>query len=97
MNQADIESIEVLKDAAFAAIYGARAANGVIIVTTKKGKSGQMTVNYNGYVGTQAPWRKLDLLNAREYATLYNEASVANGGGIRLPDPAALGQGTNCL
>src|SRR5690606_15823886 len=53
LNQADIESIEVLKDAASAAIYGARAANGVIIVTTKKGGAGQMAVNYNGYVGTQ--------------------------------------------
>jgi TonB-dependent starch-binding outer membrane protein SusC len=95
LNQADIESIEVLKDAASAAIYGARAANGVIIVTTKKGKEGQMTVNYNGYVGTQAPWRKLDLLNATEYATLLNEATVAGGGPIRFADPASFGSGTN--
>ncbi len=95
LNQADIESIEVLKDAASAAIYGARAANGVVIVSTRKGKSGQMAVNYNGFVGTQAPWRKLDLLDAREYATLYNEASVAGGGPIRFQNPDALGEGTD--
>ncbi|MFT2010575.1 TonB-dependent receptor [Pontibacter sp. 13R65] len=95
LSQADIESIEVLKDAASAAIYGARAANGVIIVTTKKGKSGQMAVNYNGFLGTQAPWRRLDLLNAREYATLYNEASAAGGGPIRFQNPSAIGQGTD--
>ncbi|WP_246849933.1 MULTISPECIES: SusC/RagA family TonB-linked outer membrane protein [Rufibacter] len=95
LNQADIESIEVLKDAASAAIYGARAANGVIIVTTKKGKSGKMSINYNGYVGTQAPWRKLDLLNAREYAVIANEGSVASGGGIIFQNPESLGEGTN--
>ncbi len=95
LNQADIESIEVLKDAASAAIYGARAANGVIIVTTKRGKDGQMAVNYNGYVGFQQPWRRLDLLNATEYATLLNEATVAGGGGLRFPDPAAFGNGTD--
>lgn len=95
LNQADIESIEVLKDAASAAIYGARAANGVIIVTTKKGRAGQMAVNYNGYVGTQQPWRKLDLLNATEYATLLNEATVASGGDLRFADPTAFGEGTD--
>lgn len=95
LNQADIASIEVLKDAASAAIYGARAANGVIIVSTKKGASGKMQVNYNGYYGVQGPWRKLDLLNAREYATLYNEASVAGGGTIRFPNPQELGEGTD--
>ena len=95
LNQADIESIEVLKDAASASIYGARAANGVILVTTKKGKSGQMSVSYNGYIGTQAPWRKLNLLNATEYATLLNEATVAGGGAIRFPNPQQYGEGTN--
>ncbi|MBP8067547.1 MAG: TonB-dependent receptor plug domain-containing protein, partial [Pedobacter sp.] len=78
LNQADIESIEVLKDAASAAIYGSRAANGVVIVTTKKGsKNGKMNVGYNTYLGTQAPSRKLELLNATQYATLYNEAQLA--------------------
>ncbi len=95
LNQADIESIEVLKDAASASIYGARAANGVILVTTKKGKSGQMSVSYNGYIGTQAPWRKLNLLNATEYATLLNEATVAGGGAIRFSNPQQYGEGTN--
>lgn len=95
LNQADIESIEVLKDAASAAIYGARAAGGVILITTKKGKSGSMDVNYSGYYGTQAPARKLELLNAMQYATLRNEASVNGGGSIVFSDPQALGTGTD--
>ncbi|RZK52148.1 MAG: SusC/RagA family TonB-linked outer membrane protein, partial [Pedobacter sp.] len=99
LNQADIESIEVLKDAASAAIYGARAANGVVIVTTKRGnKNGKMSVNYNTYLGTQAPSRKLDLLNASQYATLYNEAEFAANptvGTPRFPNPSSLGVGTD--
>jgi len=100
LNPNDIESIEVLKDASSAAIYGARAASGVILVTTKHGKSGQMRVNYSGYVGTQAPARTLDLLNATQYATLRNESWVADvtdnpTGQILFPDPASLGKGTN--
>lgn len=95
LNQADIESIEVLKDAASAAIYGARAASGVILVTTKKGKEGSIRVSYNGYFGTQGPARKVDLLNATEYATLRNEASVAGGGDIVYDNPQALGEGTD--
>ncbi|WP_338841398.1 TonB-dependent receptor [Flavobacterium ginsenosidimutans] len=78
LNQSDIASMEVLKDAASQAIYGARAAAGVILITTKKGKSGKMSVNYNGYTGFSAAARKLDLLNATEYATLMNER-YANG------------------
>jgi len=76
INPADIESIEVLKDAASGAIYGARAANGVVLVTTKKGKAGKISVNYNGYYGVQNPWKKLNLPNAYEYMRLYNEAMV---------------------
>ncbi|HEY1023557.1 MAG TPA: TonB-dependent receptor [Sphingobacteriaceae bacterium] len=95
LNQNDIESIEVLKDAASAAIYGARAASGVILVTTKRGKSGSMRVNYSGYFGTQSPIRRLDMLNATEYATLRNEAAVAGGGGIVYSDPQSFGEGTN--
>ncbi|WP_242927557.1 SusC/RagA family TonB-linked outer membrane protein [Pontibacter vulgaris] len=95
LNQSDIESIEVLKDAASAAIYGTRGAAGVILVTTKKGKEGSIRLNYNGYVGTQAPARKLDLLNATEYATLRNEASVGGGGDIVYEDPRSLGEGTD--
>ncbi|GAA5043372.1 SusC/RagA family TonB-linked outer membrane protein [Marivirga lumbricoides] len=95
LNQNDIESIEVLKDAASQAIYGARAAAGVILVTTKSGKSGKITVNYNGYYGSSAPARKLDLLNATEYATLRNESSIAAGNGVIFPDPSSLGAGTD--
>lgn len=95
LNQYDIESIEVLKDAASQAIYGARAAAGVILVTTKKGKAGTLQVNYNGYYGNSEPARKLKLLNATQYATLRNEASVAAGNGIVYADPASLGKGTD--
>ncbi|HEY4784850.1 MAG TPA: SusC/RagA family TonB-linked outer membrane protein, partial [Bacteroidales bacterium] len=76
LNSSDIESIEVLKDAASSAIYGARGAGGVVLITTKKGKAGSKQVNYNGYYGLQNPWRKLDLLNSREYMTLINEAAA---------------------
>ncbi len=95
LNAADVESIEVLKDAASCAIYGARAANGVILVTTKKGQAGSLRVNYSAYIGTQAPAKKLDLLNATEYATLQNEASVNAGLGIKFEKPESLGEGTD--
>jgi TonB-linked SusC/RagA family outer membrane protein len=95
LNQGDIESIEVLKDAASAAIYGTQAAAGVILITTKKGQDGVLQVNYNGYVGTQAPARKLDLLNATEYATIRNEALIAAGKPILFSNPQALGAGTD--
>ncbi|HXS55218.1 MAG TPA: TonB-dependent receptor [Hanamia sp.] len=95
LNQSDIESIEVLKDAASAAIYGTRAATGVILVTTKKGKAGKLTVNYNGTYGTSAPAKLLDLLNATQYATLMNERAVAGGDPIMFPDVSTLGKGTD--
>jgi TonB-linked SusC/RagA family outer membrane protein len=95
LNQSDIESIEVLKDAASAAIYGTRAASGVVLVTTKKGKSGKMTVNYNGFAGISSPEKTLDLLNATQYGALVNEKSVAAGGSVKFPDLAALGVGTD--
>lgn len=95
INKSDIESIEVLKDAASAAIYGTAAAAGVILVTTKKGKSGDIKVNLSSYYGIQAPERKLKLLNASEYATLRNEASLAAGGSVIFPDPSSLGKGTD--
>ena len=68
INQSDIESMEVLKDAASSAIYGARSAAGVILVTTKKGKSGKLSVSYNGFSGVSSPERMLKLLNATECA-----------------------------
>lgn len=95
LNQSDIESIDVLKDAASAAIYGTRAASGVILITTKKGKAGAMHVSYNGFYGTQAPARKLELLNASQYAMLRNESSMAAGNGMPYSNPDALGKGTD--
>ena len=95
LNQSDIESVEVLKDAASQAIYGARAAAGVILITTKKGKSGKLSVNINSYTGVSSASRQLDLLNAREYATLLNEKYVNGGGTIQITDPSSLGEGTD--
>lgn len=95
LNQSDIESIEVLKDAASAAIYGTRAAGGVILVTTKKGRAGKPVVTYNGYYGTSAPAKVLTLLNATQYAVLRNESSAAAGKEIPFPDVSHLGVGTD--
>lgn len=95
LNQSDIESIEVLKDAASAAIYGTRAATGVILVTTKKGKSGKLSVNYNGFYGVSRVAKKLDLLNATQYATIINEKAVNGGGAKVFADPNSLGAGTD--
>lgn len=103
LNQSDIESMEVLKDAASQAIYGARAAAGVILITTKKGRSGKISVNYNGYTGFSSAARKLDLLDATQYATIMNER-YANGytpsptNPYKLPYPNQInsyGRGTN--
>ena len=95
VNQSDIESIEVLKDAASLAIYGARAASGVILVTTKKGKSGKISVNYTGFMGIAAPEKTLKLLNATQYGALMNEKSIASGGPIIFSNLEALGKGTD--
>lgn len=73
MNPQDIESIEILKDASATAIYGARGSNGVVLITTKGGKAGQMKVNYDGYVGTQEVSNRLEMLNAQDYKTILNE------------------------
>lgn len=94
----DIETIDILKDASATAIYGVRAANGVVIITTKRGKAGKVNVNLDAYRGVQVLARKLDLLNAEQYATINNEARIAGGKPIaldKLRDPAALGQGTD--
>lgn len=72
LNSTDIESIEILKDASATAIYGSRGANGVIIVTTKRGKEGSTKVEYSGSYSVQSVSKKLDLMNATEYAKLYN-------------------------
>jgi len=94
----DIETIDILKDASATAIYGVRAANGVVLITTKHGKAGQATVNVDGYVGVQTVARRLNLLNAEQYAVINNESRLAAGKPIvvdRLRDPAALGAGTD--
>lgn len=73
INPGDIESIEILKDASATAIYGSRGANGVILVTTKKGATGKMKVNYSGYVGIQAPKKMTEVLNPEDYKRILNE------------------------
>jgi TonB-linked SusC/RagA family outer membrane protein len=95
INQSDIESIDVLKDAASAAIYGTRAAAGVILVTTKKGKAGKFSINFNSFWGTSAPAKRLDLLNATQYATIMNEKAVSGGGAVVYPDLSIFGKGTD--
>ena len=95
LNPSDIESIEVLKDAASGAIYGARAANGVILVTTKKGKKGKAQINYNFSHGWQTKWRTRDMLDATNYALLQNERSINGGQAPIYADPYSLGAGTN--
>jgi len=76
LNPADIESVEVLKDAASAAIYGTRGANGVILVSTKTGIKGKATISYNVTYGVQNPWKHESVLDATQYMTLMNEAQV---------------------
>jgi TonB-dependent starch-binding outer membrane protein SusC len=77
LNPADIESIEILKDASAKAIYGSRGANGVVLVSTKRGKAGRNTIQFETYYGMQEVRRKLDLLNNVEYATFLNDATAA--------------------
>jgi TonB-linked SusC/RagA family outer membrane protein len=74
INPFDIESVDILKDAASAAIYGARAANGVILITTKQGKSGKTSIQYDGYMGWQTVARKTETLNAAQYMEILSEA-----------------------
>ncbi|MEE1346350.1 MAG: SusC/RagA family TonB-linked outer membrane protein, partial [Bacteroidales bacterium] len=80
LNPNDIESIDVLKDAASAAIYGARAANGVILVTTKQGKEGKVTAQYDGYVGVSNPLKRPATLGAHDYMKVVNEATFNETG-----------------
>lgn len=102
INTNDIESMEVLKDASATAIYGSRGSNGVILVTTKRGKAGQSVVSYDGYYGQQSVRHKLPLLNARQFAEFVNEANVNNGAAPYFdgsaadrPLPETLGEGTD--
>lgn len=95
LNPNDIERIEVLKDAASGAVYGARAANGVVLITTKKGKKGQARVSYDFSYGFQNPWRKPSVLNATEYAVMMNEGRLNAGQIPTFDNPYALGAGTD--
>ncbi len=96
INAADIESINVLKDAATTAIYGVKGGNGVIVVTTKSGRKNQKTeLNVNANYGVQQVVNTIGVLNATEYAAIINEGSAASGGNIIFPDISTLGVGTN--
>jgi TonB-linked SusC/RagA family outer membrane protein len=79
LNPNDIESIDVLKDGAAAAIYGLRASNGVVVITTKRGKVGKATVGFSTYFGRQVIRKKLDVLNGKQFATLYNDILASTG------------------
>lgn len=92
INPSDIESVEVLKDAAATAVYGARAANGVVLITTKRGKEGITRVSYDGYIGVQSTTKKLEVLNAREFAQLENSIYAPS---VLYPNPESLGEGVN--
>jgi TonB-dependent starch-binding outer membrane protein SusC len=99
----DIERIDVLKDAAACSIYGVRASNGVIIITTKRGKVGKTSFSFDVYRGIQQAWQLPKMLNAREYAIINSEAAIASGKTIlpKLADFNAIeqqyGEGTNWL
>jgi TonB-linked SusC/RagA family outer membrane protein len=98
LNNSDIESISVLKDAASAAIYGSQASNGVVLVTTKKGKRNSVgRITFDQYYGVQSVARKMDMLDATEYAVILNEAAVNSGRNPYFTNAqiAGLGKGTN--
>jgi len=90
----DVESISVLKDAASASIYGARAANGVVLITTKKGNTGKPRLSFNGYTGVQTPAHLIPMANATQYLNAYNTAAandfVAGGSGNRTQLPTTM-------
>lgn len=92
LNSSDIENISVLKDASSESIYGIRAANGVILVTTKKGaRNGKITVNYNGYAGNQVVTNQIKMATGPEYAEMINEVYALNGSPALYADPSSYG------
>lgn len=91
INPGDIESVEVLKDASATAIYGSRGANGVVLITTKRGKNGPTRVTLDSYYGVQGVNKKLNVLNATQFGGLENEIYKTSV----YPDPTSLGQGVN--
>lgn len=98
INPNDIESIEILKDASATAIYGNRGSNGVVLITTKRGKAGQPTIAYDGYYGVQEVSKTLDMMTLREYAEFRNDWAAETAGRTPTPefaDPSLLGAGTD--
>ncbi len=98
INPADIVSMEILKDASATAIYGAQGANGVVIITTKRGKAGEAKISYDGMFAVSRQTKRLDMMNLREFAEFYNDLAVV--GEMSEPsevysDPSILGSGTN--
>ncbi|MGL1888617.1 MAG: TonB-dependent receptor [Reichenbachiella sp.] len=86
LNPADVESIEILKDATSSAIYGTRASNGVVLITTKGGgRSEKTSFSYSGYYGVQNPWKQQDVLNADQYMNTMNQASINDGSDLMFP------------
>ncbi|SEB08497.1 TonB-linked outer membrane protein, SusC/RagA family [Chitinophaga terrae (ex Kim and Jung 2007)] len=96
LNPSDVESMNVLKDAATSAIYGIKGGNGVIVVTTRSGMKNQKPeINVNLNYGSQEVLKTIGVLNATEYAAMINEGSTAAGGNVIFPDLSKLGKGTN--
>lgn len=95
INPNDIESIEILKDASATAIYGSRGTNGVILITTKRGKKGTGSINFETYMGFQQPTKTIEMLNASQFAQLVNEARVNAGQQPEFVNPSNMGEGTN--
>jgi len=94
LNPSDIESIDILKGASAAAIYGSQAANGAVIITTKSGTAGERTVSFNAYTGTQSTPRTLDMVSGPEFAVLRNEADINAGQSPTFSSPSQyLGPG----
>lgn len=97
INPSDIISLEILKDASATAIYGSRASNGVVLITTRRGEAGKTRISYEGYYALQQIPKRLETMNLREYAELYNERVQILGWGERteFADPSILGDGTD--
>ena len=101
LNPGDIESIEILKDASATSIYGAKGANGVVLITTKRGKAGTDNISFEAYYGLQKITKRIEVMNAAQYAELFDEAgqNAAIEDGVtyepKYPDPMSLGEGTD--
>lgn len=97
LNPSDIESMEILQGPSATAVYGSRATNGVVLITTKRGKAGEVRINYNYLYSVQTPPEELEVMNLRQYAQMEKEYKAIAGGTVReeFLDPSILGEGTN--